>query len=86
MYYYYLIFRFWSDSVIFNSVSIKFRDPSVLNFKQSVISKKILDNHKQAKSVFIINFKGKLEQAKRIIYLKINNVLHTVPREVRRLS
>ena len=34
--------------------------------------KKVLDNHEQAKSVFKINFKGKLEQAKRIIYLKIN--------------
>ena len=29
----YLISRFWSESVIFNAVSIIFRDPSVLNFK-----------------------------------------------------
>ena len=41
-------------------------------FKKSEISKKILDNHEQAKTVFKINFKGKLEQVKRIIYLKIN--------------
>ena len=51
MNYYYLILGFWSDSVlqgyvIFHSVSIKFRDPSVLNFKQSEIIKKFLITNK----------------------------------------
>ena len=51
-------------------MSIKFRDPSVLNFKQSEIIKKI-SNHEQVKFIFKINFKGKLEQATRTIFLKI---------------
>lgn len=35
-------------------MKIKFCDPSVLNFKQSKIFKKFLDNAEQAKSIFKI--------------------------------
>ena len=41
------------------SVKMKFCDPSVLNFKQSKIFKKFLDNPEQAKSIFkILTFKA----------------------------
>ena len=69
MYYYYLLellnfailvrqcFAGMSFSTL--SVKIKFCDPSVLNFKQSKIFKKFLDNREQAKSIFkILTFKA----------------------------
>ena len=61
-------------------MSIKFRDPSVLNFKPSEISKKN-SNHEQVKSIFKINFKANWNKQNAQFIWKltfISNVLHTV--------